>query len=148
MDNVARTALRRLHDSIAGEFPDTDAYLFPPDEMVCVLHQRLTGLILFLTAHDSAGQDGEIWMQAGTAILVREVQDSDGDFGGLHSLVARALTGELMEHFRPTQHGRAEPIGYSIRGDGETLFAGGHTPTSEDFTVTVRGHFGAGVDRR
>lgn len=139
MDNNAAKAVRQLCEQL--RIPEVEAVLLPPGESACVIRHVESGLVVYVSAHDSQDCESEVWVQAGTAILIREVEDSDSGFDGLRLLISEIFAGHLREHFRPSGDGDAESIGYSVASGGDVRFSGGDTRKEGDFTVPVRGHF-------
>lgn len=141
MDNSAKKAVHQLCKQLGEPQTGVEAHLLRPAEDVCIIRQVASGLLVYVTAYDDQDCESEVWVQAGTAILIREVEDSDGHFSELRQLISEVLAGHLSEHFRPSGDGDAESIGYSVVSGGDVLFSGGDALTGGDFTVSVRGHF-------
>lgn len=97
-----------------------------------------------ITARLTVKGDDEIWVFAGSGILIRFVAASDGDMGDVGTVVRALLSGEAIETFgdsaRPST-GMAIATGYALESAG---FGGGLDPDRGQWSARLGGPFARG----
>lgn len=136
MADVAGSALREVVGELSREL---EAYLCAGAERDAVVWSSDTEITVRLSARG----DDEIWVLAGSGLLIRFVAASDGDLGGVADVVRRIVAGEAVEMFgdRPAGDEPAVATGYALGPDRP--FAGGLRADEARWTARIAGPFAA-----
>ena len=137
MSDVAGPALRAVVDELSQEF---GAYLCAGADREAMVWSSDTEITVRLSARG----DDEIWVIAGSGLLVRFVAASDGDMGDVAEVVRRIVAGEAVEMFgdrRRADDGFAVATGYALGPD--RAFAGGLDGDQARWTARIGGPFAA-----
>lgn len=102
-----------------------------------------------ITVRLASKGDDEIWVIAGSGMLVRFITASDGDVGDVEPFVRAVLAGQAVEMFGPEDEAGAKSmIATGYRLGPKPLFAGGATEAEATWTARVAGPFAARSGRR
>lgn len=138
MADVEGPALRAAVDELAREL---EAYLCAGAEREAVVWSPDTEITVRLSARG----DDEIWVTAGSGLLIRFAAASDGDMGDVADAVRRIVAGEAVEMFgerRRADDGPAAATGYTLGGP-DRVFAGGLDAEQARWTARIGGPFAA-----
>ena len=136
MADVIGPALRAVVGELSREL---EAYLCAGAEREAVVWSADTEITVRLSAR---GGD-EIWVLAGSGLLIRFVAASDGDLGDVADVVRRIVAGEAVEMFGDRLAGDEPAVatGYTLGSDRP--FAGGLRADAARWTARIAGPFAA-----
>jgi hypothetical protein len=131
----ARTALADLAERIPATNPDYRVRAVEGTQ-----HELLATTSNELSVRISARAADEIWVIAGTAMLLRLIADSEGGFDDLADIVIAVLEGRAREVL-VAHDGTLIAAGWQLTLASGAEYAGGISETNGDAVVAIRGHF-------
>lgn len=137
MSDVAGPALRAVVDELTRAL---EAHLCDGAEREAVVWSAETEITVRLSARG----DDELWVMAGSGLLIRFVAADDGDMGDVAAVVRRIVAGEAVEMFgerRRAGEGPAVATGHALGPD--RAFAGGLDSHQALWTARIAGPFAA-----
>ena len=137
MADMATTALHHIVEELSH---DEQAYLCAGNPRQAVAWSPRSEI----TVRIAAKADDELWVLAGSGMLVRFVAASDGDFGDVVTVVQTILAGRAVEMFGDRDRPRSGlTVATGFRLDSDLTFAGGNSESEAAWTARVAGPLAA-----
>lgn len=128
-----------LHGVVAELRHDLEAYLCAGADREAMVWSSSTEITVRLSARG----DDEIWVLAGSGLLVRFVVADDGDPGDVAAVVRRIVAGEAVEMFGDRDGASCPVVATGYELGPERSFAGGLAADEALWTARVAGPFAA-----